>query len=139
MYYIEKNNKIVLFNENRKKIEDTMVFIPEYQDLEIKETDRPIVDFEFADTEEYQKKEEQKEKERVARLKMTPLDFLKCLQGIGVTYEQIKQLCDSNSQVDMELKFCNHVYRGNPLLDQLAGQFNVTSEQLDTLFKTYGG
>lgn len=139
MYYIEKDNKIVLFDESRKKIEDTMVFIPEYQDLEIKETDRPIANFEFADTEEYQKKEEQKEKERVARLKMTPLDFLKCLQGIGVTYEQIKQLCDSNSQVDMELKFCNHVYRGNPLLDQLAGQFNVTSEQLDTLFKTYGG
>ena len=45
---------------------------------------------------------------------------------------------NNNSQVAIELQFRNNVYRGNPLLDQLCGQFNVTSEQLDELFKAKG-
>lgn len=53
MFYIEKDNKIVLFDENEQKLADTMAFMPQYAGLEIRETDRPIVDFQFADTEEY--------------------------------------------------------------------------------------
>lgn len=30
------------------------------------------------------------------------------------------------------------VYRGNALLDQLCGQFDITTAQLDELFKTKG-
>lgn len=79
---------------------------------------------------------EQKEKERVAMLKMTPRDFLlACTQQFGIEWSAIKALMDSNPQVAIELQFCNFVYRGNPLLDQLCGNFNVTSEQLDELFK----
>ena len=81
----------------------------------------------------------QKEKERVAMLKMTPRDFLlACTQELGIEWSAIKTLMDSNPQVAIELQFCNFVYRGNPLLDQLCGNFNVTSEQLDELFKTKG-
>lgn len=82
----------------------------------------------------------QKEKERVATLKMTPRDFLlACTQQLGIEWTAIKALMDSNSQVAIELQFCNFVYRGNPLLDQLCGNFNVTSEQLDELFKKANG
>lgn len=53
MFYIEKDNKIVLFDKDRNKLETTLSFMPQYKDLEIKETDRPIENFEFADTPEY--------------------------------------------------------------------------------------
>lgn len=80
------------------------------------------------------------EKERVAMLKMTPRDFLlACTQKLGIKWAKLKELMDTNAQVAIELQFCNHVYRGNPLLDQLAGQFGVTSEQLDNLFEAANG
>ena len=69
MFYIEHKNKIVLFNEDRKKLETTISFMPQYKDLEIKETDRPIEDFEFADTPEYiAKKQRQDLVDKVASL-----------------------------------------------------------------------
>lgn len=72
-------------------------------------------------------------------LKMTPRDFLlACTQKFGIEWSKLKELIDTNAQVAIELQFCNHVYRGNPLLDQLAGQFGVTPKQLDELFKTKG-
>lgn len=60
MFYIEKDDKIVIFNENKQIIINTIENLPEYRDLEIKETNRPIVDYEFADTEEYKEKQAEK-------------------------------------------------------------------------------
>lgn len=60
-YYVEdENNKIVLYNENLAKVQNTLLCMPQYQNLEIKETNRPIVNFEFADTYEYIEKQIQK-------------------------------------------------------------------------------
>ena len=61
MFYIEQNGKIVLFDEYRNKLEKTLSFMPQYKDLEIKETDRPIENFEFADTPEYIEKKKRQE------------------------------------------------------------------------------
>lgn len=80
----------------------------------------------------------QKEKKRIAMLKMTPRDFLLAVVDMGVDYSKIKELMASNPQVEIELQYCNNVYRGNPLLDQLCGNFGVTVEQLDELFKAKG-
>lgn len=80
----------------------------------------------------------EKEKESVAKLKMTPRDFLLSVINLGATWKGIKQLMDTNAQVAIELQFCNHVYRGNPLLDQFCEQFGISTEQLDTLFKNKG-
>ena len=52
-YYIEKNNQILLFDTDKQKLQATLRFMPQFKDLQIKETQRPIVDFEFTDTEEY--------------------------------------------------------------------------------------
>ena len=64
MYYIEQNNKIVLFDENISKLEKTLSFMPQYSGLEIKETDRPIENFEFADTPEYISKKSRQQLEQ---------------------------------------------------------------------------
>lgn len=60
MFYIEdENDQIVLFDKDKEKIQNTLIFMPQYADLEIKETDRPIENFQFADTEEYQAQQAQ--------------------------------------------------------------------------------
>lgn len=48
-YYIEKDNKIIFFDTDLQKLQNTIIG----QDLTILETERPIVNFEFADTAEY--------------------------------------------------------------------------------------
>lgn len=97
-----------------------------------------LIDNQIVLNENYEAEQTQKEAERVAMLRMTPRDFLLALVELGVDYNLIKQLKASNPQVEIELDYCNHIYRGNPLLDQLAPQFNITKEQLDNLFKEKG-
>lgn len=52
-YYLEKDNKIVLHDTDEARIKRTLKFLPQYADLELKETERPIENFEWADTQEY--------------------------------------------------------------------------------------
>ena len=133
MYIAKQNDLIVLTGDSREALEKATLLMP---NITIEETDIEYVNVGG----EYVTPEVaiEKEKERVAMLKMTPRDFLLAITNMGVEWTAIKALMDSNPQVAIELQFCNNVYRGNPLLDQLCGQFNITSEQLDELFKTKG-
>lgn len=133
MYIAKQNDLIVLTGESREALEKATLLMP---NITIEKTDIEYVKIGG----EYVTPEVaiEKEKERVAMLKMTPRDFLLAITNMGVEWTAIKALIDSNPQVAIELQFCNNVYRGNPLLDKLCGQFNVTSEQLDELFKAKG-
>ena len=133
MYIARQNDLIVLTGDSREALEKATLLMP---NITIEETDIEYVNVGG----EYVTPEVaiEKEKERVAMLKMTPRDFLLAITNMGVEWTAIKALMDSNPQVAIELQFCNNVYRGNPLLDQLCGQFNITSEQLDELFKAKG-
>lgn len=53
MFYIEKDGRIVLHNEDSTILQNTLLCMPQYQGLEVQETDRPIENFQFADTPEY--------------------------------------------------------------------------------------
>lgn len=135
MFIARQGELIVLTDITKENLEKRTIMMP---NITIEETD---VDYQLVSG-EYVTPEVavQKEKERVAMLKMTPRDFLlTCTQKLGIEWTKLKELMDTNAQVAIELQFCNHVYRGNPLLDQLAGQFGVTSEQLDNLFKVANG
>ena len=133
MFIAKQNDLIVLTGDSREVLEKATLLMP---NITIEETDIEYVNVGG----KYVTPEVaiEKEKERVAMLKMTPRDFLLAITNMGVEWTAIKALMDSNPQVAIELQFCNNVYRGNPLLDQLCGQFNVTSEQLDELFKAKG-
>ena len=133
MFIAKQNDLIVLTGDSREALEKATLLMP---NITIEETDIEYVNVGG----KYVTPEVaiEKEKERVAMLKMTPRDFLLAITNMGVEWTDIKALMDSNPQVAIELQFCNNVYRGNPLLDQLCGQFNVTSEQLDELFKAKG-
>lgn len=83
---------------------------------------------------EIPKPTEEEIRQRIMDLRMTPLDFLKAIIKLGISYDTIKQLMEANPEVDMEMRYCQNVYRKHPMLEQFATQFGVTSEQLDNIF-----
>lgn len=141
MYYIEQNNKIVLADEDLNRLKDTLDFMPQYKELEIKEVPEgyTIDNFELITTEEKESRDTQKEKERVAMLKMTPLDFLKAINKLGISYDTVKEIMAVNPEVEMEMKYCQNVYRGHEMINKFAEQYGITSDQLDKIFKEANG
>ena len=87
----------------------------------------------------YEAEQAQKEKERVSKLTCTKRVFALMLQELGITYTMLKQLIATNEQAQLEWDLCVELERKNPLLDVMALQLGVTSEQLDGLFKYANG
>lgn len=83
MFVVEKDNKIILADTDRDRLESTLYFMPGV-DCEIVETDREIAEidgyFVFTDSEEYKIKQAQ---ERIAVLKA---------EIAAVDYKQFKYL-----------------------------------------------
>ena len=61
MFYIQQNNKILLSDDDKQKLQDTIAFMPQYQGLEIKEVQEGYViyDFELMTVEEMEEKQVQ--------------------------------------------------------------------------------
>lgn len=88
------------------------------------------------------KTDEQKEleeKERITKLTCTKRVFALMLQELGITYTMLKQLIATNEQAQLEWDLCIELQRSNPLLDIMAMQLGITSEQLDGLFMYANG
>ncbi|MBR1754011.1 hypothetical protein IJ732_04165 [bacterium] len=81
----------------------------------------------------------QQEAERVNNLKITKREFALCLQKMGITYVMLKELIAANEQAQLEWDLCVELQRSNPLLDKMAGQLGLSSEQLDLIFKKLNG
>lgn len=137
MYYVEENNKIVLFDEDKEKLQNTLLFTPQYKGLSIQETDRPIDNFEFADTEEYLAKKQEEEAMKINMLTMTPLDFIKVLEQAGLSLEQINTFLDSNLEIKTQLQYCSNVYCGvvKQFLPLTVNEIEITSELIEQAFK----
>lgn len=139
MFYIEKDNKIVLFDEDKEKLENTLFFMQDLQGAEILETDKEIVSFEgefyFADDEEYIEKSNKAEAERIAKLSLTKREvFLAIYNDKQITPEQIRaQIIDPAALIEFD--YAEKYYRGNPLIDLLGASLGYTKEQLDYLFE----
>lgn len=143
MYYIEQNNKIVLFDKDKQKLIDTLLFMPQYNGLEIKETQRPIVDFQFADTPEYEAEQAQKEAERIAMLNLTAADVERAIyKACGKDFEDIIAVIEQAKESGIDIKAlkielkANNFYRGNPYIDAVGTILGFTKEQLDKFFDT---
>ncbi len=153
-YYIEQDNKIIRFDTSLEQFNLMLKHRPELQNLEIKETQRPIglsndgTYFVFADTEEYQQEQAQKEKERIAMLNLTAADVERAIyKAKGLDFDDIVALVeaqplaeDGTPQIDIkalkiELK-ANNFYRGNPYINQVGTLLGLTSQQLDEFFET---
>ena len=138
MFYIQQDEKIVLFDEDKQKLQNTILFMPQYQGLEIKEVEEGYViyDFELMTVEEKEAKEAQKERERLNLLSMTKREmFLGLYQAKGITPDMLKaQITDPQALIEFE--YANDYYRGNPLIDVIGAQLGFTTGQLDKFFET---
>ena len=147
MFYIQQDDKIILFNEDKQKLQDTIAFtMPQYQDLEIKEVEEGYViyDFELITVKEKEAKEIQKERERLDKLSMTRGDVFEALiLAKGLTKPQIRAMIEQAeldtmtkalylNRFDEALEF----YRGYPIFDMLGQALGITSEMLDKFFET---
>ena len=76
---------------------------------------------------------------RISKLTCTKRVFALMLQELGISYTMLKQLIATNEQAQLEWDLCVELQRSNPLLDIMALQLGVTSEQLDGLFRYANG
>ena len=89
--------------------------------------------------EAWEERQALKEKERIAKLTCTKRVFALMLQELGITYAMLKELIATNEQAQLEWDLCVELERQNPLLDVMAMQLGITSEQLDGLFRYANG
>jgi hypothetical protein len=99
-----------------------------------------LVDGKYLIKSEADKELEKQRLEQIAMLKMTPLDFIKVLEELGLTWVNLKAIMTQYPDVEKELTMCQFVYRGNPLLNQMIPMVNktfglsITEQQLDLAF-----
>lgn len=82
---------------------------------------------------------EERERQRILRLKCTKRVFALILQNIGVSYNQLKELIASNERAQLEWDLCVELERSNPLLNVMAEQLGFDSKKVDDIFKIANG
>ena len=147
MFYIQQDEKILLFDEDKQRLQNTIAFtMPQYLGLEIKEVQEGYVIYnsELMTVEEMEKKQAKKERERLDKLSMTRGDVFEALilaKGLGKA--QIRAMIEQAeldtvtkalylNRFDEALEF----YRGYPIFDMLGQALGITGEMLDKFFET---
>ena len=135
MYLGYQNGKIKFYTEAELSAEFYNLDKVEYTDKEY------VLDGEeyVLKDEAWEERQAQVEKERIANLTCTKRVFALILQELGITYTMLKQLIATNEQAQLEWDLCVELERSNPLLDVMALQLGITSEQLDGLFRYANG
>ena len=81
----------------------------------------------------------EKEKEAISHLKCTKRILALMLQQLGVSYKQLRELIATNEQAQLEWDLCVKLERSNSLLDIMGRQLELSSEQIDQMFKYANG
>ena len=83
----------------------------------------------------YEKEQEEKEKERIAKLSLTKREvFLALYHAKQITPDMIKAQIGENVEALIEFEYAEKYYRFNPLIDTIGGMLGYTSADLDYLF-----
>lgn len=146
MYYIEENNKIVLFDEDKQKLQNTITFMPQYQGLEIKEVQEGYIieNFELITIEQKEQEITNKEAERIKMFKMTRGDLFEyTIISKGLDEADIRSLIEQDESLDAVTKklYLNRLdnalyfYRGHPAVDFIGDKLGLSKEELDALFE----
>ena len=79
----------------------------------------------------------EEEAERIAKLTMTPLDFINFLVSTGLTLEQINEYLETHLDVKMQLTYCSNVYCGVAcsLMPVSIGDKIITEDMVVEAFK----
>lgn len=153
MFYTTKDNELIIYDDNRAKLETTKSFMPHLEEQMIRETDivtsgelqehpnKVIIENDvLVLNPDYEQEEQQKEQERISHLKCTKRVFVLMLEQLGLDYyEQIEPKINANRQAKLEWDLCVELERSNPLLDLVGEELGVTHEQLNKLFQYANG
>lgn len=148
-YYIEKEDKIVLYSSKKANLEKALECMPQYVDLKINRTSKGIVEFEgkfyFEDDEEYLALKRAKEEEDLGNLHMTRGDVFEALiLAKQKTKADVRQLIENYegltdlekalylNRFDEALEF----YRKYPAIDLIGAALEISKEQMDNFFRT---
>ena len=131
MYLGYQNGKIKFYTEEMLNLNFYQLDKQEYTDKEyILNGDEYVLKDEAWDAEQAQK-----EKERIAQLKLTKREiFLAIYKDLKLTPEDIKSFI-SEPEALIEFGYANDYYRGNPLINQIGQKLGYSEEDLDYLFE----
>lgn len=136
MYYLEKDNKIVLVDSDLDRLRRSKLLYPDYSDLSIKETDseHTIYNFEIVTHDEAITKSQ----EFINYLTMTSLDFINVLRSFGLSLEQIRSYLSNNIELDTQLTYCSKVVCGvvRKLLPIEYEGITITDDMIVQAFKS---
>jgi hypothetical protein len=97
---------------------------------------------ELVRNENYEAEQEQKERERIAKLYLTGADVERGIyQAKGMDFDDIIEFVTANPPVCFDIKAlkielkANNFYRGNPYVNAVGAMLGFTSEQLDKFFE----
>lgn len=115
--------------------EQRIEFVFQYQyGYEIRESAEALEAWGYTEEEK-----EQRERERISRLKCTKRVLALMLQELGIAYTTLKELIASNEQAQLEWELCVELERSNPLIDAIGLQLGISSKQIDALFRYANG
>ena len=143
MFYIQQDNKILLVDEDKQRLQNTIAFMPQYEGLEIKEVQEGyiIYDFELMTVEEMEENQAQKERERLGNLSLTKADVERAIytdKGMDfddlIEYVKAKVPTMDIKALKIELG-AKDFYRKHPYINQLGQLLGYTSDDLDFLFE----
>lgn len=153
-YYIEIDGLIKKYSNDKEKLLTTLKFQPQYQGLEIQETERPLAPssdgtcYLFADSDAYLQEQAEKEAERISMLNLTAADVERAIYKVKgmdfddiISYLEAQPLAlDGTPQIDIkalkiELK-ANNFYRGNPYVNKVGKLLGFSDVQMDEFFET---
>ena len=94
---------------------------------EIRETETALEAWGYTEDE----KREQ-EQERINNLTMTPLDFIKVLESMGLSLAEINSFLDTHLEIKTQLTYCNLVYCGvaKSFVPITIGELTITPEMI---------
>lgn len=145
---------MIYFNQNKEayafKIENPLCIVPmeqwsEFSTLTLGEeydvNETGIVD--LRQTQEYQEKQNQAEKERIAKLFLTGADVERGIyKAKGMDFEDIVAYVTQLQPAGLDIKAlkielkANNFYRGNPYVVAIGELLGFTEEQLNLFFET---
>lgn len=92
------------------------------------------VNDEIVENPNYEKEEQEKERERINHLSLTKREvFLALYNDKGLTPDNIRSQI-TNTQALIEFDYASEYFRGNPLIEQIGLMLGYTKEDLDYLF-----
>lgn len=131
MYIAKQGDKIIIVKDTMEELLQVLNY-NNYAIVEETDIDYQMYNGEYHTPEEI----EQLEQERINNLAMTPLDFIKVLQSLGLTLEQINSFLDENIEIKTQLLYCNHVYCGvvKQFLPIEIGGIEITADMIEQIF-----